>query len=184
MDVTQSGANILTRWYAGNSYMKESAAGVTKEYTYPGGDAYTVPVAAITQSGTTTYYYLLRDYLGSITRVVNATTNVASEYSFDVWGRRRNPADWSYTLTNQPALFADSGFTSHEFLSSFQMLIKFTILNIHQCFKSSFKSWSAETEPQHLAAGAPTKLVLAGRVSFFISTERGSKTERSSIFES
>ena len=63
----------------------------------------------------------MRDYLGNITRVVNATNKVASEYSFDVWGRRRNPADWSYTLTNQPALFADRGFTSHEFLSSFNL---------------------------------------------------------------
>ena len=121
MDVAQSGTNILTRWYAGNSYVKETAAGVTKEYTYLGGDAYTAPVAAITQSGTTTYYYLLRDYLGNITHTVNATTNAVNEYSFDVWGRRRNPADWSYTLTSQPAMFADRGFTSHEFLSWFNL---------------------------------------------------------------
>ena len=101
--------------------MKETASGITKEYTYLGGDAYTAPVAAITQSGTTTYYYLLRDYLGNITHTVNATTNAVNEYSFDVWGQRRNPADWSYTLTSQPALFADRGFTSHEFLSWFNL---------------------------------------------------------------
>lgn len=122
MDVTQSGTNILTRWYAGSSYMKETAAGVTKEYTYLGGDAYTAPVVAIKQSGTTTYYYLLRDYLGNITHVYNATTSTAQEYSFDAWGRRRNPTTWGYDLTGQPALFADRGFTSHEHLPWFNLV--------------------------------------------------------------
>lgn len=121
MDVTQSGTNILTRWYAGSSYMKETAGAVTKEYTYIGGDAYTAPVAAVTQSGTTTYYYLLRDYLGNITHQVNTSNSVIAEYNFDAWGRRRNPADWSYTVTSEPALFADRGFTGHEYLSYFNL---------------------------------------------------------------
>lgn len=121
MDVTQSGTNILTRWYSGSSYMKETAGAVTKEYTYIGGDAYTAPVAAVTQGGTTTYYYLLRDYLGNITHQVNTSNVVVAEYNFDAWGRRRNPTDWSYTVTNEPALFADRGFTGHEYLSYFNL---------------------------------------------------------------
>ena len=121
MDVTQSGSTILTRWYAGSSYMKETAAGVTKEYTYIGGDAYSAPIAAITQSGVTTYYYLLRDYLGNITHWVNTSNTVDAEYSFDAWGRSRNPTDWSYDLTGQPAMFADRGFTSHEYLPWFNL---------------------------------------------------------------
>ena len=44
-----------------------------------------------------------------------------SSLSFNAWDRRRNPTDWSYTLTSQPALFADRGFTSHEFLSWFNL---------------------------------------------------------------
>ena len=148
MDVIQSGTNILTRWHAGSSYMKETAAGVTKEYTYLGGDAYHAPVVAVTQSGATTYYYLLRDYLGNITHVYNVSTSTATEYSFDAcsvklgfceWsetkalvelipiseadreGRRRNPTSWSYDLTSQPELFAGRGFTSHEYLSWFNL---------------------------------------------------------------
>jgi len=96
MDVTQSGTNILTRWYAGSSYMKETAGAVTKEYTYLGGDAYSAPVVAVTQSGTTTYYYVLRDYLGNITHVYNSANSTTQEYSFDAWGRRRNPAAYRY----------------------------------------------------------------------------------------
>ena len=121
MDVTQSGTNILTRWYAGSSYMKETTAAVTKEYTYLGGDAYHAPVVAVTQSGATTYYYLLRDYLGNITHVYNASTSTVAEYGFDAWGRRRNPTSWSYDLTSQPELFAGRGFTSHEYLSWFNL---------------------------------------------------------------
>ena len=64
MVVQQSGNTILTRWHSGSSYVKETAGGVTKQYTYIGGDAYTAPVVAIkTGTGTPVYYYLLRDYL-------------------------------------------------------------------------------------------------------------------------
>jgi len=79
---------FLTRWYVGSRYMKETATGVTKEYTYIGGDAYHAPVVAVTQGGTTTYYYLLRDYLGNITHQVNTSDVVVAEYNFDAWGRR------------------------------------------------------------------------------------------------
>jgi RHS repeat-associated protein len=43
------------------------------------------------------------------------------EYTFDAWGRRRDKDTWSYTLSGEPALFADRGFTGHEFLSDFNL---------------------------------------------------------------
>ena len=122
MDITENGTTILTRWYAGDSYMKETASSVTKEYTYLGGDAYSAPVAAVTQNGTTTYYYLLRDHLGNITHQVNTSNSLVAEYSFDAWGRRRNASDWSYDLSSQPDLFAGRGFTSHEPLPWFNLI--------------------------------------------------------------
>ncbi|MDP3181100.1 MAG: RHS repeat-associated core domain-containing protein, partial [Bacteroidota bacterium] len=90
MTVTQSGNTILTRWYIGNSYIKEVVGGVTKEYNFIGGDVYTAPVVAVIQSGTITYYYLLRDHLGNITHQVNTSNTVVAEYNFDAWGRRRS----------------------------------------------------------------------------------------------
>ena len=122
MTVNQSGANVVTRWYIGSSDMRELSNTVNKEYSYLGGDAYTAPVVAVNTYGTIVYYYLLRDYLGNITHVYNATTSTAQEYSFDAWGRRRNPVDWSYNLTGQPELFADRGFTSHEHLKWFNVV--------------------------------------------------------------
>jgi hypothetical protein len=47
MEVKQSGNTILTRWYPSGSYIKETAGGVTKEYTFIGGDAYSAPVVLL-----------------------------------------------------------------------------------------------------------------------------------------
>ena len=60
-----------------------------------------------------------RDHLGTITHLKTGST--ITEFSYDAWGRRRDKDDWSYTLTSEPALFADRGFTSHEFLADFSL---------------------------------------------------------------
>ena len=120
MEVKQSGA-IKTRWYAGSRYIKETAGGITKEFTWIGGDAYSAPCLAVTQSGATTYYYLLRDHLGTITHITDASGNVVNEYSFDAWGRRRNFTDWSYNVAAQTDILPDRGFTGHEYLPWFKL---------------------------------------------------------------
>ncbi len=121
MVVTQSGSTILTRWYAGSSYIKQTEGSVTKEYTWIGGDAYTAPCLAVTQGGATTWYYLLRDHLGSVTHVTDALGNVLNEYSFDAWGRRRNFTNWSYSVASQTDILPDRGFTGHEYLKYFNL---------------------------------------------------------------
>jgi YD repeat-containing protein len=113
MTVSNNGAVFLTRIYAGSCYMKETLNGVTSEYTYIGGDPYSAPVVAVKSGGATTFYYLIRDYLGNITHVYNASSGTAREYSYDAWGRRRNPSNWSYDLSGQPELFAGRGFPSN-----------------------------------------------------------------------
>jgi len=125
MEVKQNGSVLLTRWYLGSNYIKETSSGVTKEYTFIGGDAYSAPVVAIKQSGTTTFYYLLRDHLGSITHIVNASTgSTVYEYSYDAWGRMRNTSTWTdYAPGSEPVLFiAGRGFTGHEHLPWFNLI--------------------------------------------------------------
>ena len=93
---------------------------LTTQYIWIGGDAYTaVAVATKEGAGSWTVYNIFRDHLGTITHLKTGSTII--EYSFDAWGRRRNKDDWSYTLTNEPALFADRGFTGHEFLADFNL---------------------------------------------------------------
>ena len=125
MEVKQNGSVILTRWYLGSNYIKETSSGVTKEYTFIGGNAYTAPAVSIRQSGVSTTYYLLRDHLGSITHVVNASTGSTTyEYSYDAWGRMRNTANWTnYSPSSEPALFvAGRGFTGHEHMPWFNLI--------------------------------------------------------------
>jgi hypothetical protein len=121
MEVKQNTSTILTRWYPGSRYMKETAGSLTKEYTWIGGDAYTAPVVAVKSGTTTNWYYALRDHLGTITHLVWSTNNVAGEYSFDSWGRRRDRNDWTYNLVGEPELFAGRGFTGHEWLPWFNL---------------------------------------------------------------
>jgi RHS repeat-associated protein len=122
MLVTDLGSPVLTRWYVGSRYIKETEDAVTKEFTWVGGDAYSAPAVAVKQGANTTWYYLLRDHLGNITHVVNTSNNVVAEYSYDAWGRRRDPDDWgSYDVSGEPALFAGRGFTGHEWLPWFNL---------------------------------------------------------------
>jgi RHS repeat-associated protein len=123
MVVQSGGTTIFTRWYPTSSYLKETAGSVTKEYTYIGGDAYSAPVVAVTENGSTSYYYLLRDYLGNLTHVVNTSNSLVAEYSYDAWGRMRNPSTWvNYGPGSEPTLFTGRGFTGHEHLPWFNII--------------------------------------------------------------
>lgn len=42
-----------------------------------------------------------------------ASKNITENLSFDAWGRRRNPDNWSYTLTDT-TFFIDRGYTMHQ----------------------------------------------------------------------
>ena len=120
MTLQTNGVTTRTRYYFGGSCEREVAGSATTQYIWIGGDAYTaVAVATKEGAGSWTVYNIFRDHLGTITHLKTGSTII--EYSFDAWGRRRNKDDWSYTLTNEPALFADRGFTGHEFLADFNL---------------------------------------------------------------
>ncbi len=121
MILKTSGTTTCTKYYFGGSCEREVAGGVTTQYIWIGGDAYTaVAVAKKVGTGSWVVYNIFRDHLGTITHLKNGS-NAADEYNFDAWGRRRDKDDWTYTLTSEPALFADRGFTSHEYLEDFKL---------------------------------------------------------------
>jgi RHS repeat-associated protein len=102
------------------AYEKEVVPGSnTKELHYIyGGDG----LAAILkrQSGTDTMYYVHKDHLGSIDKVTNSAGVVKQSSSFDAWGRRRNPTNWTYT--NIPSTIFSRGYTGHEHLDVFNLI--------------------------------------------------------------
>jgi RHS repeat-associated protein len=124
MEIKRNDTLVLTRWYPSSSYIKESTGTSIKEFTFVGGDAYSAPVVAIKENGHVHYYYLLRDHLGSITHVVDSSNTLIAEYSYDAWGRMRNPQTWEvYAPGSEPSLsIAGRGFTGHEHLPNFNTI--------------------------------------------------------------
>ncbi len=119
MILKDNGTTTRTKYYFGGSCEREVTGGVTTQYIWIGGDAYTaVAVAKKVGTGSWTVSNIFRDHLGTITHLKGSTTD---EYNFDAWGRRRDKDDWTYTLTSEPALFADRGFTGHEYLEDFKL---------------------------------------------------------------
>lgn len=115
------GTNQYTRYYAENYDRQETASGY-KEWTYvtsPSG----LCAVYFNNNGTTQLNYVLNDNLGSPVLITSNTSSpsIIEEYSFDSWGRRRNPTDWSYT--NIPiAQQMIRGYTLHEHLDEFAMI--------------------------------------------------------------
>jgi RHS repeat-associated protein len=68
-----------------------------------------------------TLYYLHTDYLGSITALTNTTGSIVEQNAYDPWGRRRNPADWSFTNVTAPTLLS-RGFTGHEHIDELTLI--------------------------------------------------------------
>ena len=123
MVLKDNGTTTKTRYYFGTSCEKEIAGSTTTQYIWIGGSAYSaVAVAKRVGTGSWTVYNVFRDHLGTITHFRNASTGIVEEYNFDAWGRRRDKDSWSYTLTSEPDLFADRGFTGHEHLDDFGLI--------------------------------------------------------------
>jgi RHS repeat-associated protein len=112
---------VLTRYYIGGQYELDLQSNI--ERLYLGGDAYSAPAVLVKEAGVWNIYYICRDYLGSITHVANADGSLAYEYSYDAWGRLRDPATQAvYTPGSEPALFLGRGYTGHEHLPWFGLI--------------------------------------------------------------
>jgi RHS repeat-associated protein len=122
MNYKINGVLQYTRYYETNFDRQENADGSFKEWNYifaPTG------LCAINynNNGNQQLLYTNMDNLGSPLQIYNSNNTLATEYSFDAWGRRRNPADWNdYNPTNFPAMGGSGGgllirgYTMHEHL--------------------------------------------------------------------
>src|SRR5699024_9320797 len=94
-----------------------------KERLYLDGDAYSASAVYIKEGTTWNLYYILRDYLGSITHITDASGTLKQEYSYDPWGRMRNPQTQElYTINNTPTLLLGRGFTGHEHMTEYGLI--------------------------------------------------------------
>lgn len=85
------------------------------------GGYYDAPVALVRKNGTTSYYSILRDHLGSITRVI--ASNQSNIYGYDAWGRMRNFSMGTLLIPeNESAPSLGRGFCGHEHLTGFGLI--------------------------------------------------------------
>ena len=66
-------------------------------------------------------YYIHTDMLGSYDVITNQNGTVVQNYSFDAWGQRRNPTNWTYNNIPSHSLFS-RGYTGHEHLDAFNLI--------------------------------------------------------------
>ncbi|HRN55944.1 MAG TPA: RHS repeat-associated core domain-containing protein, partial [Agriterribacter sp.] len=119
-----SGNLTWTRYYFnGGQYEKTIQGGNTKTIFYVDGSPYTATVALENNNGTTRLLYISRDHLSSITHITNASKVLQAEYSYDAWGRMRNPANLAvYALGADPVLLLNRGYTGHEHAKEFGLI--------------------------------------------------------------
>jgi len=74
-------------------------------------------------------YYIYKDHLGSPYAITDVNGNIAvyngqpQRFSFDPWGNRRNPTDWTFNILPDPANYLIArGFTGHEHLDAFGLI--------------------------------------------------------------
>ena len=72
-------------------------------------------------AGTNNMHYVYTDHLGSYNVITDANGTVEEQLSFDAWGRRRNPNDWSYNNVLLPTIIT-RGYTGHEHLDQFAII--------------------------------------------------------------
>lgn len=112
---------VMTRLYAQSaSYERDITSSGTTERLYLGGDAYDAPMVLVKNNSVTNLYVIGRDVLGSITHLCTPSGSLVAEYSYDAWGRIRNPQNLQlYAPGQEPALLLSRGWTGHEWLPWF-----------------------------------------------------------------
>lgn len=115
---------ILARYYIGDRYEYDQMQNGSKERLYLGGNAYSAPMVLQRENGGNwTAYNIGRDYLGNITHIATVNGTLIAEYSYDPWGRLRDPETLDlYTPGNEPELFLGRGYTGHEHLTWFGLI--------------------------------------------------------------
>lgn len=125
MSSTTSTGYTNTRYYIGDRYEYDDDGLLFSERLYLGGDAYSAPM--VMEKGESQIQWRIRnigrDYQGSITHIASSDGTLVAEYSYDPWGRLRNPETLAiYAPGNEPHLLLGRGYTGHEHLQGFGLI--------------------------------------------------------------
>ncbi|MDP3944812.1 MAG: RHS repeat-associated core domain-containing protein [Lutibacter sp.] len=117
----------LRRHYSYDGSMEISfdlTTGKTTFVTYIGGDAYSAPAIWRSEQGATSnnnYYFLHRDYLGSILMISDINGVIKEKRHFDAWGNIAKLTDGNNTALDK-FVYLDRGYTGHEHLQGVNLI--------------------------------------------------------------
>ena len=128
MDITKKGPGYyLLPYYIYREYLEEyEIHDREKHILYLDGDAYSAPAVYVKDRNDNQWkiYYLCRDYLGSITHIINADGTLKEEYSYSAWGKMRNPdtqVEYSEDGISM-TMFLGRGYCGHEHIPYIGMI--------------------------------------------------------------
>lgn len=126
-EVAQNDTILETRYSLGGcyDYIIGTSVNQTEEDLYLAGGYYDAPILLQKYDDGSSYIsHLVRDYQGSIVSIVDSTGFWHNDYSYDAWGRPRNPQ--THTVYNPSALNTYSsayrGYCGHEHLPQFGLI--------------------------------------------------------------
>ncbi|WP_301068596.1 RHS repeat-associated core domain-containing protein [uncultured Duncaniella sp.] len=125
MSVMKGEDCVLDRHYLGGCYERDATDSGNSEKLYLFGDYYDAPLVYVTQNGEGELCHILRDYLGSVTHVLDADGNILQEKTYGAWGTPRDPETLEPTGGSQDdeqGLYLGRGFTGHEHLPWFGLI--------------------------------------------------------------
>lgn len=111
--------SVKTKYYS-PGYEKDSTSSGVKQIHYI-SSPYGLEAILIKQGQNVATYFAETDYLGSIIGLMNPGGSYAEQFSYDAWGRRRNPTNWTYANVPAPNLI-ERGYTGHEHLDKFGLI--------------------------------------------------------------
>ena len=120
--------NVLQRQYRkyysadGSMEVKQDIVNNTNEFViYIGGDGYTAPIILKSDGVTQNYFYLHRDYLGSIVAITNQNATAVEKRHFDAWGNIAKIQDEQGNILTSFRIL-DRGYTGHEHLQDINII--------------------------------------------------------------
>jgi RHS repeat-associated protein len=114
-------SRIMRKFYNEDGSMeitRKSVSGSTTDefIIYIGGDGYSAPVILKSDGTNKNYYYLHRDYQGTILAITDQTGNAVEKRLYDIWGAMvgYNNGITTTIPTSSKSMFLDRGYTGHE----------------------------------------------------------------------
>jgi len=122
---------VKSKLFVGGKLEVETDAGGQKRYLHyiSGGDGLCAIYVTGNENDKGAVFYILKDHLGSLYALTDENGDIVKYngqqqvYSFDPWGRRRNPTDWTFNnVPDANNYLIDRGFTGHEHLDELGLI--------------------------------------------------------------